>query len=569
VRASIAALCLAAIGCTNLGPAPRLDSVAPSECFRDEPCALVLVGTFEAPVQVDLDHPSRSSLGEFEVQLVSGDQMVNLPPGAFRGRNTVETRLEAGAAPEGLYLVRLTDPWGRTAELADGLRVRAGVFLWDNTAPARAPPLARMTIHFDYGLDTPASYFGYQLGLDSWLSTDTQTAPADLRVSWSFSPPTAAAPWPEWSTQRILTQSFSLVGLTTVALAVKDTDDDVGYAARKLSIADSMQTICIVTTGTGGEDGATSCNDPNLFGLDGELSLDEAVRISRSPSISETIVLMYPMALTGDPLPVDSVVHLVGTPGATIQRELVAAAGPITFLGVEFGPNGKLTVPNGKEIHVVDSYFHQSLGIVSAGRVEVDRTRFESCVGPCIKVDGVGAELEVSGSSFSGGEFGIDAPSCVWNGGTYSLDLLSNTFSKFTTAIRVGSNCDRPTRIFHQTFHGNEVGIDYLGGSYHELRNNIFTGQSRSAVLGCSVSFANGARGGHLLYRNASDGCLVGDSGTLREDPQYVSTANGDFRLRYESPAVDRAPATGLDVNGDAPAVYLGVGPDYGGRETY
>jgi hypothetical protein len=55
----------------------------------------------------------------------------------------------------------------------------------------------------------------------------------------------------------------------------------------------------------------------------------------------------------------------------------------------------------------------------------------------------------------------------------------------------------------------------------------------------------------------------------LRQNPQYVSAAAGDFRLSYGSPAVDRAPPTGLDVNGAAPGDFLGVGPDFGGRETY
>jgi hypothetical protein len=593
VRAAIAALCLAVVGCSKLGPAPRLDSIEPSECSRDEACALVLRGAFEPPVKADLDTPSRSALGGFQVQLLSGDQVVvDLPAGAFRGPDRVETTLPAGA-PEGVYLVRLTDPWGRSTSLADALRVRAGVLVPlpdggspdagppdagspDAGSPDRAPPLADFAItSARFGTGPAASSFGSSVSFDSSPSRDIQTPAAELQVSWSFAAPASAPPWTLWTTTTTAENSFRLVGLATVVLAVKDADGDIGYAERTLSIADGTRDVCVVTTGSSAKDGATSCSQgPAYYGSDGELSLDEALQISNSPSVSETIVLGKPMVLTGLPLYVDSGVQIVGAPGVRIEREIVAQNSPITLIGVEIaGPNGKLTVPNGTRVHLVDSAVHDSPGVVvSDGYLAVERTRFDRCTGgTCITINGPlqAAELVVSQSSFSGtgSGYGIDSQQCARSSGSYSMDLISNTFTGFATAIRVGMQCDRPTRIFHQTFHGNGVGIDYLGGAQHELRNNIFTAHSISAVQGCSVSFA--ARSDHLLDANASDGCIGGDATTLRRNPWYVSTTGGDFRLRYGSPAVDVAPATGLDVNGAAPGAYLGAGPDYGGRETY
>jgi hypothetical protein len=138
---------------------------------------------------------------------------------------------------------------------------------------------------------------------------------------------------------------------------------------------------------------------------------------------------------------------------------------------------------------------------------------------------------------------------------------MGNTFSGFATAIRVGSGCIRPTRIVHQTFHGNGVAIEYLGGADHVLRNNIFTAQQVTPVQGCTASFA--ARNDHLLYANADNGCIGSDPRVVPLNPWYVSSATGDFRLRYGSPAIEAA------VNGPAPNDFQGLGPDFGARETY
>jgi hypothetical protein len=133
----------------------------------------------------------------------------------------------------------------------------------------------------------------------------------------------------------------------------------------------------------------------------------------------------------------------------------------------------------------------------------------------------------------------------------------------------VGAECVRPTRIVHQTFHGNGVAIQYAGGDGHVLRNNIFTAQQVAAVQGCAVPFAVGGRKDHLLYANVSDGCIGGDLGIVPDNPRYVSSAKGDFRLRYGSPAIDTAPEMSLDINGPAPNNFQGTAPDFGGRETY
>jgi hypothetical protein len=189
-------------------------------------------------------------------------------------------------------------------------------------------------------------------------------------------------------------------------------------------------------------------------------------------------------------------------------------------------------------------------------------------------VQGGNADLIVRQSSFASTGEGqaIVAPECVRIANGFSVDLLGNTFSGFATAVTIGAQCVRPTRIVHDTFHANRVAIDYQGGTEHVLRNSIFTAQQVEAVRGCdspAITFAAGQRQDHLLYGNNSIGCIASDPGIVMANPLYVSSVNRDFRLRYGSPAIDAAPTVAVDVNGPAPNDYLGSGPDFGGCETY
>ena len=590
VRASFVVLA-AVMGCSERGAAPRLDLVEPRDCYNDEALVLVLRGSFEVPVQAELGDLSRSRLSPYRVQLVSGDQVFDLPPGEFRGTGRVEAPLEPGTPP-GLYAVRVTDPWGRSTFLPDALTVRFRFVVTDggivdidepDAGPLRAPPQARFTVLPPYDIAIGFQVEGTKV--DASPSDDAQTPATDLNVSWNFSGataaplplwPTTAPPWTRWTTTKT-TQDVLPYGVTTVVVAARDADGDIGYGARAVSVVDNTE-FCFVTTPLSRDDGASGCADEDLFGDDRVLSLDEARRLTSSPQGNETIVLLAdpaaPATFTGDPITIDSVVQIVGMPGAIIGREIVAGNAPVTFIGLAFvGPGAKLTVPTGMKAVVLDSSFRDA-GIVSAGQLIVERTRFEKCAGTCIAVNGAGAELIVTQSSFDGaaGDEAIDAPECIRNGNGFALDLVGNTFTGFSTGVRIGAGCARPTRIVHDTFHANGLAVDYLGGNGHVLRNNIFTAQQIAAVRGCdlaAVTFASDQRRDHLLYGNASAGCIGADPGIVNTHPLYVSSTNRDFRLRFGSPAVNAAPDLGLDANGPAPNRYLGSGPDFGGRETY
>lgn len=588
MRIWLAALCVAASACRDRGAEPRIEVVEPSAVYFDETPVLVIRGTFEPPVTAELDDPSRSRLGAYAVQLVSDNQVIDLPSGAFRNVGQVETTL-LPATPPGVYTVRLTDPWGRSTDRPQALAIQ---LRWEippdggpididppDAGPVRAPPSARFEIYPPYDIPIGLINSTDPVTFDASGSTDTQTPTADLRVSWNFTGAVGPAPWPSWTTTKTASARFSS-GVVSVVLAVTDADDDIGYASRAIGVASRDTDICIVNNPLPVDDGAEGCSGNSGSGsgrgTDGLLSLDEAARLAGGMAGIQTLLLavdpaVAPVTFTGPALTLDSAVNIIGMKGAILGRELIAGNVPIHLIGVEVeGPAGRLTIPHGFEMEVLDSYLRDTRILVS-GDLTLKRSRVERCADTCIQVNGINAELTVSHSSFAGmgSGYAIDAPQCIAIGNGYSLDLVANTFFGFGTAIRIGASCERPTRIVHQTFHGNDVALDYVGGSGHVLRNNIFTAQITAAVTGCAVPFAVGERRDHLLYGNNSNGCLAGDEGIAAFNPLYVSSSTGDFRLRFGSPAINSAPLLGIDVNGPAPNNHQGTAPDFGGRETY
>ena len=56
------------------------------------------------------------------------------------------------------------------------------------------------------------------------------------------------------------------------------------------------------------------------------------------------------------------------------------------------------------------------------------------------------------------------------------------------------------------------VPLTYAGGNMHRLQNDIFTNSTTAAACGTATFLA---RNHQLLFRNGSDGCLLGDANTL------------------------------------------------------
>jgi hypothetical protein len=159
--------------------------------------------------------------------------------------------------------------------------------------------------------------------------------------------------------------------------------------------------------------------------------------------------------------------------------------------------------------------------------------------------------------------------------GKLGLESQSNVFAGLGTAVRVGELCTGWTQIRHCTFASNVTGIAYpatVATNGHVLRNTIFSGHGTTAASCGLAAFAAGSRDRHLLWQNASDGCLAGDAGALSGDPAYLFAPAGDYRVGLGTAAVDSAIDLGLFLLPQYPATtprYLGLGPDRGGRETW
>jgi hypothetical protein len=585
VRPIIAALAAVTVAC-RAAPGPALESVNPGVVFDDQSIEVAIRGTFLAPVTANLDRPGASTLAPYEVELSMGGQVVTRVDGAFRDRRTLSALLPAGMPP-GVYRLRVMDPWGKDAALDDALVVARrtanggqpsdGGHLTDGGQPdpgaaVRVPPLP----HIDAA--PTAGSVNTIFAFDASGSTDTKTPVDRLEVSWDFETVDGGVQSTPWAFDKAKTSQL-LPGQQLVLLRARDEDGDVGYAARRIFVGDGISPICTVTTALPVDDNAQDCS--NSFGDDGKLSLDEVVRLA--PALKVQVVrfdVPETALLSGSPLRITEPIRLAGTPNLTLARELVIdSPGKVRISSLLVkGPGGKIRIENAAKLDLSDSEFSDAEPIRAIGAVHVRRTIFRNCQNQCIALSGGDGSVQVSQSSFFAGAasaIAIDLDSCPppLLEPELAAELVGNVFLGFAIAVRVGTNCARATSIVHQTFHENTVGVAYYGAAQrHVLRNNVFSFQTQP-ILGCGLFSSLESRRNHVLHENVWDDCLANDQ-HLRTDPLYASPSGGDLRLGWGSPLIDAAPVIvvdggTVDVNGDVPDDYLGLGPDYGGRETY
>lgn len=444
---------------------------------------------------------------------------------------------------------------------------------FDVVAANRTPPIARFTV-------TPRVVTtGQNVSFDASTSSDLQTATPALQVSWDFTGVAAGPPpWSAWTTTKTATNSFTTAGLKTVRLAVRDADGDIGYATGWVQVLSNATNLCVVDTSSNTDDGASSCSSK---GLDGRLSLLEAVRLSNSMAGTQTISFDMARTITGSSnltfsasadVVAPSGVQVVGfrprvtTPGATVR-----------LFGLELsGQTQDITIVGGGTMELFDTSLHDLDGIVNNGTLVLDKVTMANCTNnACVAAQG---PTTVRYSLFRASGTGIDVNGC--SAGAALLDVSGSVF----TGLRWGINDNCPSRLTlrNNTFDGNVVGIDYNnpGGTGHVLVNNVFTNHTTAAMTDCpNATFTS--RSHHLFFGNAaneaSEGppngaccCNVGsDPSVLTANPLYALPASFDFRLTFGSPAIDTALDLGLPLIPGAPGNFLGAGPDYGGRESY
>jgi plastocyanin len=453
-------------------------------------------------------------------------------------------------------------------------------------APNRSPPTAELTA-------TPAvALVGAPVTFDASASSDYQTATADLEVAWDLEGAASGAPpatgWSTWATApKTVSHVFTAPGTYSVRVAVRDADGDLGFASATVVVrASSADRLCLVNVAEADLDkddagAATSCAGAASAG-DGLLSLAEALRlavdgdtIAFAPAI-RTIATGTPYAFTKGVQVVAPGVALTGS-AITVGSKAGITVPGTTIVGLEVSGGG-VTVPNGMTAIFREARLHDFSGIVARGFVTLEHVRMSGCAGACFqKIDFAGPDLvTILYSDFRGAGAGtaVTFTACAKK---LVLHAQSNVFAGFATAIAFA--CDGSTSVVDNTFDANGTGIAYGASSGHVLRNNVFTNQSTAAATGGSAAFTTQSH--HLLWQNASDGCLAVDASTLTSDPLFVLPTHGDLRLQPGSPAVDSAADFALDASlklslnlveaFPSPSAFrwLGAGPDRGGLESY
>ena len=191
----------------------------------------------------------------------------------------------------------------------------------------------------------------------------------------------------------------------------------------------------------------------------------------------------------------------------------------------------------------------------------VTRSRFEDNSTAGVRVRGPGATI--SDSVFLDGGLlaaGVDV-------GETDTRIHRNAFLRSPRGVSLDSAAN--AEIDHNTFFDGGVAVIAFSGVTGTLvRNSIITDMSVQAVVGDDTEFLE------IDYVDFFDNngspcsaCTLG-ANCLFTDPDFVDAAADDLSLAAGSPAIDTGIATGLDVNGAAPGLFNGLGPDLGGEES-
>ncbi len=391
-----------------------------------------------------------------------------------------------------------------------------------------------------------------------------------------------AAPWTAWTTTKAASNAYTTAGTYLPRLAVRDEAGAVSYATARVVVLAAGDPLCVVNTASDLDDGASSCACTGAAcGIDQRLSFREAARLAADGT---TITFSGAMTITGTTaIGLAKKVRVVAPAGVvldTIPLGVTAgdAATPVLVAGLELTRQATAITLNNKRFLVLEDVYLHDVGSAGAsaifdrGTLTLRRVRMANCASSCVAViDATNADtLTVTHSEFRGaGGIALDAQQC--QAGKLTLVAQSNVFVGFAQAVR--QVCSGFTNVVNNTFEANGTGIAYpaIGTANHVLRNNVFTNQTVAAASCGGATFTS--RDYHVLFGNASSGCLGGDPSTLGTDPQYVFAAARDYRLQLGSPSIDTALDLGLYLIPAFPAApgpqFLGAGPDRGGRESF
>jgi len=424
------------------------------------------------------------------------------------------------------------------------------------------PPAARFTA------SPGAVVLGSAITFNAAAVTDLETATAELQVSWDFEgTQTTLPPWTPYASNKTATHTYTSAGLYMARMAVLDAQGNVSYAERQVAVVAQAADLCIVTDTSDTNDlGGAPTTCTGSPGPNGLLSLNEAVAITNARAGKQVITFVGPATYSGtnpsrSRLTISQDLDVIGAPGVAISSFFLdVTAGTTRVANLDFTNERQAHKAGPGTLVFQHTYLHGTKGVSVTGALQIQRSLFTGCPSTgCAQL--MGGALTVVGSEFRASPKGLALTSC----GAANVEVRSSVFSGNTSAIE--NTCGATLLARNNTFAGNGTAITLVGGTGHVLRNNIFTSNTNSAVSCGSAMFST--RDFHVLFGNASNGCLDGDPDSLTVDPLYLDAANQDFRLSFVSPARDSAAAVALDLNGAAPGNFLGDAADRGGQETW
>jgi parallel beta-helix repeat protein len=157
------------------------------------------------------------------------------------------------------------------------------------------------------------------------------------------------------------------------------------------------------------------------------------------------------------------------------------------------------------------------------------------------------------------------------NDGPDNTLIELNVISRNTSGIYLIQNSDNNT-IRHNTIAYNQpnYGLTIQNNTCNgnDVRNNIFVGSGTYGIIPGASNVAN--LDYNLFYSNGTADCndCADQPYSVYQDPQFVSVDRDDFRLRRNSPAINRGIDIGADVNGTYSGKYNGNAPDIGAFES-
>lgn len=432
----------------------------------------------------------------------------------------------------------------------------------------RSPPTAR--------LHAPgAAILNTVFTLDASESTDQHTPSAALEVSFDFTGSDTAAPgtggWTPWTTTKTASHTWQTEGSQTPVVAVRDTDGDISYATVTVRVL--LAAAACVVTSDAPDDGAADCT-VNL-GPDGVLSFAEAVRLMNAQSGNFEIVPRAPLTVGAGTYTFTTSGYLLSERGVVFNGTTLTVDGnaQLRTVGVELtGATAGFRILSSATLSVEDAWLRDSGGVEHSGRrLELRRTRISGCpAAGCIAMTNVAQFLDVSGCDFVGNGFGVllaftDAG--VTNSNS-SIDFLQSVVRGFGTALLLNGGNTQGISVMNNTFHGNQTAVAVQSGNKLSFRNNIFSANTVAAFTGCTSGQFQ-TRDFHLLFQNASDGCIATDPAVSTGDPLFVDSSAGNFTLRQPSAAANTGGTVGFDLNGAGAGLFTGTAPDRGAVESW